>query len=294
MSGPANPQQGPPPPSPAALAVANFLRHNNDLKMRQGVLNGKRADFFRSKRALRALQSEKYVIAQRKSGSALPKIESEVDAMEAFRLLPMSQLAIRVEKLTRKTIAAKLAKDPKTPVPPIEALSKTKGVPTLSFIREQVVSTDDSIYYVWLWEKVPLKTYIYAGLIAAVIFAIVLFPLWPPIMRLGVWYLSVGMLGVLALFFAMAIFRLIFFGITYFVASPGLWLFPNLFEDVGFFDSFKPVYAWNVPPEKKSKRAKKSNGAGSEGAPQTEAKVTAVLEADDDDEEVEELDMKKR
>ncbi|KAK7208560.1 translocation protein Sec62-domain-containing protein [Myxozyma melibiosi] len=288
--GPAKPQQGPPPPNPAALAVASFLRHNNDLKMRQGVLNGKRADFFRVKRALRALQSEKYVKAQRKAGSALPKIETELQAMEAFRLLPMSQLAIRVEKLTRKTVAAKLAKDPKAQVPPIAALSKTKGVPTLAFVREQVVSTDDSIYYVWLWEKVPLTTYLYAGLIAAVIFAVVLFPLWPPILRLGVWYLSVGALGLLGLFFAMAIFRLILFGITYFVVSPGLWIFPNLFEDVGFFDSFKPLYAWNEEkkPKKKSKTAEKAAPR-----PTTEAKVSAVIDADDDDEEVEELDMKK-
>lgn len=81
------------------------------------------------------------------------------------------------------------------------------------------------------------------GALVAVI-AIVLFPLWPLMLRQGVWYLSMGMLGLIGLFFVMAIVRLILFIITIFVAPPGLWLYPNLFEDVGFFDSFRPVWAW--------------------------------------------------
>lgn len=51
-------------------------------------------------------------------------------------------------------------------------------------------------------------------------------------------------MGLLGLFFAMAIFRLILFCVTVFVVPPGLWLYPNLFEDVGFFDSFKPLWGW--------------------------------------------------
>jgi len=38
----------------------------------------------------------------------------------------------------------------------------------------------------------------------ALMLAGVMFPLWPPIMRLGVWYLSIGMLGLIGLFFAIA------------------------------------------------------------------------------------------
>jgi translocation protein SEC62 len=52
------------------------------------------------------------------------------------------------------------------------------------------------------------------------------------------------MLGLIGLFFAMSIFRLILFAITMFAIPPGLWLYPNLFEDVGFFDSFRPVWGW--------------------------------------------------
>lgn len=53
------------------------------------------------------------------------------------------------------------------------------------------------------------------------------------------------MLGLIGLFFLMSIFRLILFVVTYFAVPPGLWLYPNLFEDVGFFDSFRPVWAWH-------------------------------------------------
>ena len=85
---------------------------------------------------------------------------------------------------------------------------------------------------------------VYAIGAVAGLFVLVLFPLWPMKMRLGVWYLSMGMLGLIGLFFVMAIFRLILFAITMFAVPPGLWLYPNLFEDVGFFDSFRPLWGW--------------------------------------------------
>lgn len=78
-----------------------------------------------------------------------------------------------------------------------------------------------------------------------VLLMVVMFPLWPPMLRLGVWYLSMGMLGLIGLFILMSIFRLILFLATMVVTPPGLWLYPNLFEDVGFFDSFRPLWAWH-------------------------------------------------
>ena len=71
-----------------------------------------------------------------------------------------------------------------------------------------------------------------------------MFPLWPVKLRLGVYYLSMSVLGLIILFFAMALFRLFLFVVTMFTVPPGLWLYPNLFEDVGFFDSFRPLWGW--------------------------------------------------
>jgi translocation protein SEC62 len=100
------------------------------------------------------------------------------------------------------------------------------------------------MHYVWLYEGPQWKQKVYAAGALLIIMSIVMFPLWPYTLRLGVSYLSMGLLGLLGLFFAMAIFRLILFCVTVFTVPPGLWLFPNLFEDVGIIDSFKPIWGW--------------------------------------------------
>lgn len=121
---------------------------------------------------------------------------------------------------------------------------------------------DPMMHYMWIYEAPAYKTRIYSVLALLAVFTVVLFPLWPMKMRQGVWYLSVGAMGLLAAFFAMAFVRLILFCVTVFAVPPGLWLFPNLFEDVGFFDSFKPVWGWQETKKKKSKKAKGVVAAG--------------------------------
>lgn len=93
-------------------------------------------------------------------------------------------------------------------------------------------------YYAWFYEGSQWTTYAGGVLMVALMLGGVMFPLWPPTMRLGVWYLSMGMLGLIGLFFATAIVRLIFYIITVVVASPGIWIFPKLFADVGFVSWF--------------------------------------------------------
>lgn len=140
-------------------------------------------------------------------------------------------LALRVSKVEPQ--AGPNGKKPK----------RVKGQWTVKVEPQQ--EAQDDMYYAWLWEGSQLKRKIYAGLALLAIFAIVLYPLWPLVLRQGVYYLSWGLLGLLGLFFLMAIFRVILFCITYFTNSPGLWLFPNLWEDVSFMDSFRPVWAWH-------------------------------------------------
>ena len=157
--------------------------------------------------------------------------------------------------------------------------AKKKRVKGLWNVRvEQQQEARDDFHYVWLYEdpRAQWRMRLYAVGALALILAVVFFPVWPYAMRLGVWYISMGCLGLLALFFAMAIFRLILFVLTMFVTPPGLWLYPNLFEDVGFFDSFRPVWGWQETAEDKkraktekktkkdSKKAKKA-GVGGDG-----------------------------
>lgn len=51
-----------------------------------------------------------------------------------------------------------------------------------------------------------------------------------------------GILGLIGLLFFAAIFRLILFVATVFTVPPGLWLYPNLLDDVGLLNIFRPVW----------------------------------------------------
>ncbi|KAI1490573.1 translocation protein [Biscogniauxia mediterranea] len=235
----------PGPPNPVAIALADFLR-SQSLKPRTCILNGERKDMFRVKRALRALESPAYAKARAKN-PALPEIRDRASLENAFKLLPMSMLALRVSKI-----------DPHAGHDHGKKTKRIKGLWTVKIEQQQ--EAHDDMYYAWLYEGSQIMRKVYGALALVVIFLVVLYPLWPLVLRQGVYYLSWGFLGLLGLFFAMAIFRVILFCITYFAVPPGLWLYPNLWEDVSFMDSFRPVWAWHETTKpKKKKKAKSMN-----------------------------------
>ncbi|KAI9288724.1 translocation protein Sec62-domain-containing protein, partial [Umbelopsis sp. AD052] len=137
-----------------------------------------------------------------------------------------------------------------------------KGTPR-ALQPNQLQAINEDWYYMWIWEGSQVKLYIGAAALVATVLAAVMFPLWPSFLRLGVWYLSVGVLGLLGVFFGIAIIRLILFVLTMFTLSPGIWLFPNLFEDVGIVDSFIPFWGWDEPKKKKSKAETETGAAES-------------------------------
>ncbi|GME71260.1 unnamed protein product [Ambrosiozyma monospora] len=111
-----------------------------------------------------------------------------------------------------------------------------------------------------MWTFTPPNPYlwIYSILGLGAVFGMILFPLWPFWMRKGVWYLSTGLLCLIGLFFALAIVRLIIYVCTLIFMPRQFWLFPNLFADVGFIDSFIPLYGWEDPKALKGKKGKKA------------------------------------
>ncbi|KAK5087004.1 Translocation protein S62 [Lithohypha guttulata] len=232
-------------PKPDALAVAKFLR-SQDLKLRTCIFDGQRKEMFKVKRAFRVLQSDAYKKAREKD-PLLPPVTNDVEARNAVQLLPLNMLALRVGKKDDEH-AGHNHKKPK----------RVKGLWDVKIEGQQ--EFEPMMHYMWIYEVPSIKTRVYSILALLAVFTVVLFPLWPMFMRQGVWYLSVGAMGLLGAFFAMAIFRLILFCVTVFAVPPGLWLFPNLFEDVGFFDSFKPVWGWQ---ETKKKKKSKKGGDGS-------------------------------
>lgn len=201
------------------------------------------------KRAIRALHSPAYEKA-RKKNALLPEVTDRASAENTFKLLPLSLLALRISKIEPDANSPQAKK------------KRVKGLWTVKVEQQQ--DANDESHYVWLYEDPgsQWRMRLYALGAVVLILAVVFFPVWPYTMRLGVWYLSMACLGLLGLFFAMALFRLILFIVTMLAVPPGLWLYPNLFEDVGFFDSFKPLWGWQETPEDKKrikteKKAKK-------------------------------------
>lgn len=274
MPPPGQPQPiRPGPPNPVAIALANFLR-SQPLKPRTCIMNGDRKDMFRVKRALRALESPAYAKARAKN-PALPEIKDRASLENTFKLLPMSMLALRVTQVDPHEGHNHAA-------PPKKA-KRQKGLWTVKVEPQQ--EAGDDMYYVWLYEGSQIMRKVYAALALVLIFIVVLYPLWPLVLRQGVYYLSWGFLGLLGLFFLMAIFRVILFCVTYFVASPGLWLYPNLWEDVSFMDSFRPVWAWHetAKPKKKKKNAAMNSESAAHfaGSIGEAAPATAITTATD-------------
>lgn len=112
--------------------------------------------------------------------------------------------------------------------------------------------TEDQ-FYVLAAERTSHLSLVLCGLFVLLTFCIVLFQMWPRKIQHAFSYLTYPLGGFIAFIGVLAIVRLVLFGATYFLCPPGIWLFPNLFEDVGFLDSFVPLWSYHG--------AKKSAGA---------------------------------
>ncbi|KAL7631589.1 UNVERIFIED_CONTAM: hypothetical protein RMT77_018106 [Armadillidium vulgare] len=142
---------------------------------------------------------------------------------------------------------------------------KKKTKIKLDMHLEQVF-VDGSEAYVWMYDPIPFWYYIVGTFLLFAAVAICLFPLWPPSVRKGVYYLSIGAAGFLGVILGLAVLRFIIFMIIW-VLSLGrhhFWILPNLTEDVGFFASFWPLYHYEYKGDyfsnKKKSKKKRSSG----------------------------------
>ncbi|EDO18613.1 hypothetical protein Kpol_1048p44 [Vanderwaltozyma polyspora DSM 70294] len=237
------------PESP--LAVAKLLRHHKALKQRKGLLQNRPIEFFRYKRFIRALKSDQYTKKSNNQPDLYPIIaadDKDESARNVFISLIKSQLIVPVIKLHSHE-----CKD--------HDLKPNKDHPHL--ILTQKALLEDDAYYAWNHNPKSWLDILSVFGIITVILTLVCFPLWPRSMRRGSYYLSLGALGLLGLFFVLAFIRLIIYliSLAFFKQQGGFWLFPNLFEDCGIFDSFKPLYGFgeegNYTYIKKLKKKKK-------------------------------------
>lgn len=99
--------------------------------------------------------------------------------------------------------------------------------------------------FIWVEDTTSIVQTVLSICLLFCILALVLFQVWPSQIKSKA---SLILYPVLAFFIFIAILgviRLIVFCITYLSHQPGIWLFPNLFADVGFIDSFIPVWSWH-------------------------------------------------
>ncbi|KAF8761120.1 Translocation protein [Rhizoctonia solani] len=235
------------------LDVVNFLRSSSSgIKNRVGALNGKRHDYFKGVTCHTPVP-ELIVLAGKAAVKAIlspaygklknaPKVADEQGAVQLLHSIIPFTYFLRVDR------------------------GESTGGP------------DE--YYVWLYEGSQLTTYVGGAVMVAIIFAGVLFPLWPSSMRLGVWYLSIAVLGLIGLFFVIAILRLIFYVITVVVASPGIWVFPQTVCGCRICRVVYSSLGMGYPQEEKSKKSKEAKeGKKAKGASASNGIQVPIIEA---------------
>lgn len=230
--------------APVALNLAKFLKGHVQLKERVALLdNTQDIDMFRFKRLTRLLQSPEYKKQQQQPNSGLPPISLPEDLGNTLVMMIQNQLIIPVSKLHFAEIKQ------------VRGWKPSREKPTLRRTDKATMEPDQ--YYAWTYTKPNPFILLYSILAIAGVFTIILFPLWPQFMKVGVWYLLMALLGFLGLLFATGIVRFIIYLFSLVACQQPFWLFPNLFADCGFFDSFKPLYAWGDGGDKGKKKAKK-------------------------------------
>lgn len=149
---------------------------------------------------------------------------------------------------------------------------------------------DDNEPYVWYYDPTSTTSSIIGGLLILGSIAICCFPLWPSIVREGVYYLSLGGCGFLGSIIGLAMIKYIIFAILYILTlgAVELWIFPNLTEDVGFVESFLPIYALKMngkqSNEIKSEQSKKEEEVEPliSNSVEEEIKITENLETNEE------------
>ncbi|KAH9487653.1 Translocation protein S62 [Bulinus truncatus] len=119
---------------------------------------------------------------------------------------------------------------------------------------------DSNEVYVWIFDPVNAKNFMIGLLMVLGAIALCMFPLWPEAVRVGVYYLSVAAAGFVGFILCLVVVRLVLFCCIWVLTfgKHHFWFLPNLTEDVGFFDSFRPLYKHDiVSKDAKAVEAKK-------------------------------------
>lgn len=266
-------------PTKDEKAIAKYLRFNCPSKSTN--MMGHRVDYFVASKAVDRLMDSKWAKAKKGEEALFTNRESIVDFCNKLLKKQFFHRALKVMKMkpekdpkkekekgksdivkeddkkgkkdTSKEDKAKKDKEKKKEAEKEESKKdEAPGTPKKKETKrkfklephEDQVFLDGNEVYVWIYDPVHFKTFAMGLILVIAVIAATLFPLWPAEMRVGVYYLSVGAGCFVASILLLAVARCILFLIIWLLTGGRhhFWFLPNLTADVGFIDSFRPLY----------------------------------------------------
>ena len=167
-------------------------------------------------------------------------IKAMINGTKEIPLTPMQQAMLRAETMSGNQASSGVQ------LPKPEVIYLVSPDPSVSW--------SDDIKFIWIYEGSKLFSILLSFGILIFAFFIIMYPLWPYQLRLGAWYLMVFCIILVGLLALLSVVRLGLYVLSLVAGLPGFWLFPNLYEDCGFFESFVPLYGWDMPPQTKGKQ----------------------------------------
>jgi len=272
------------PPTKLQKKVTHWLRKNVPTKSTK-FLHAHVVEYFTASKAIDALLNDSPWARSKMDQDAIDKSElnfgtreqcvSYLDELLRHKMfhrakkIPVAEKTSKKDKKEKDKGTDKEEEKEESPKPKGKddkdktnaSLTKKKRKIRLDMHLDQIF-VDSSDAYVWLYD--PVGWFYWAGGTAIVLgtIAVCLFPLWPPMMRTGVHYLSMGAAGFLLVIMGIGVLKYLLFALLFALSAGKLsfWLFPNLTEDVGFLESFMPVYDYTYTGKSfKKKKAKDSD-----------------------------------
>ncbi|KAM7532605.1 hypothetical protein Aperf_G00000131410 [Anoplocephala perfoliata] len=267
-------------PSPFELEVCKYMYRN--LATKEGRLAGCHVSYFKANDAIDLLLKSKWACSsQKENNSRAMKIKRKAavrrkddkkskgkasDPKELAKKGLNNEAQASLENSSVATPAAKGSSKASSDGSSFMSVfssypvSKSKKPVRLEYATDQMFIVDSKPsengvedVYVWIYEAPPsLTTWLLGFALIAFIIVCCAYPMWPSQARQGAYYLTILALSFLGFLIFVAFVRLVFY-IFILLLSLGrlrVWIFPNLFADCGFLESFRPFYSLEkiIPP----------------------------------------------
>ncbi|XP_062901373.1 translocation protein SEC62 isoform X1 [Mobula hypostoma] len=300
-------------PTKEEKAVAKYLRFNCPTK--STTMMGHRVDYFVASKAIDCLLDSKWAKAKKGEEAVFTTRESAVEYCNRLLKKQFFHRALKVmkkksekeikkekgkndsskeeeKKSKKETVKDEKSKKEKKKDSEKEEIKKEKkdeapGTPKKKKETKRKFKLephndqfflDGNEVYVWIYDPVHFKTFAMGLVLVIAVIAATLFPLWPAEMRVGVYYLSVAAGCFVASILLLAVARCILFLLIWLLTGGRhhFWFLPNLTADVGFIDSFRPLYTHEYKgPKQDSKKS------GEEKQPQLSEEEAKEEEGED-------------